>query len=74
LPCGKPIKNEQGQMLTEIDLVTQDEEGTITWEEIKTRKKLRKNDHTIINAQNNKQRNLARRAHVAHTLSINVVS
>lgn len=72
LAFGKPIKNEHGQTLTEIDLITQDEQGNVAWEEIKTRTKLRKNDHIIINAQKNKQRDLALRAHVKHTLSIQI--
>ena len=42
------IDDADGRKLTEIDLVMQDENGTITWQEIKTRNKLRKDDPKIL--------------------------
>lgn len=64
------IDDADGRTLTEIDLLTQDENGAQTWQEIKTRNKLRKKDPEILYIQRKKQRDLARKAGAKHTFEL----
>lgn len=70
LALGEKITAPNGRTLTEIDVITQDEDGTITWQEVKTRSKMRKYNPEIFNAQRKKQEELAKEAHVKYQMKI----